>query len=354
MEIHRFAHKLFFLFMFSVCLTAVILLARTRVEAADAISNLNGSASLTTVAAPVNAITNDATTTVSKQVASDPVTNSITTIVPTTAIAPTNPTISTTSTPTVTSADNVVSTTTDAKTKTEIKSSQTQTPGTTTTVTSKTQSVGSVSAARMIEVSVEPVNRPADNVTVSDISKVAPREETAAEPVVMKGADLPSEKNPKVSGIVSQQLSISNVQLVKKSGGQKSLLLSGKAVPNSVVKVYVFSEDPVVITVKADENGDWSYELSKELADGQHEAYVAITDDAGSIVSKATPIAFVKTAEAATVIPYSELKNNESPMQRSAASYVLIAMVIMSVCLVIALGLIGILTHKHNSNEPIV
>jgi hypothetical protein len=56
-----------------------------------------------------------------------------------------------------------------------------------------------------------------------------------------------------------------------------------------------------MVMVKTDEKGNWSYELDKELPDGNHEVYVAITDNAGKIFAKSKPLPFIKSASAVTV-----------------------------------------------------
>lgn len=170
---------------------------------------------------------------------------------------------------------------------------------------------------------------------------------------IIEAKNLQQDNNPKLSGVVDKALIIENVKLNKQENGINNVHLSGKAQPNALVTIYIFSNDPVVITVKADANGDWNYELDKELADGQHEAYVAVADSAGKVISKSEPIAFVKTAQAATVIPVSRLTANQSPIQQSSQQYILIAIMIMSVCLAIALALIGFLNHQRNLNEGI-
>lgn len=173
------------------------------------------------------------------------------------------------------------------------------------------------------------------------------------EPVVIKAKKLLQNNNPKISGLVNASLKVETVMLNKRDDGKNNVRLAGKSEPNALVVIYIFSNDPVVISVKADANGDWNYELDRDLADGQHEAYIAVTDNAGKIISKSEPIAFVKTAQAATLIPLSELTDNQSPVERSSQQYVLIAIIIMFVCLAVALALIGFLTHKRNLDEGI-
>lgn len=78
--------------------------------------------------------------------------------------------------------------------------------------------------------------------------------------------------------------------------------LSGTALPNSFVTIYIFST-PTIVTLKTDSDGKWTYVMDKELADGSHEVYVAMTESGGKIIVKSDPIPFVKTAQAVTLEP---------------------------------------------------
>lgn len=183
--------------------------------------------------------------------------------------------------------------------------------------------------------------------------KSVKRSEIIKAPVIVSARNLSKENNPRISGVVSESLKVENVELNKHESGENNVVLNGRADPNSLITIYIFSSDPVVITIKADVDGTWNYELDRELADGQHEAYVAMINEGGKISSKSEPIAFVKTAQAASVIPMSEFTGNESPIERSTQQYVLMAIIIMSVCLAIALILMGFLSHKQNVDERI-
>ena len=77
----------------------------------------------------------------------------------------------------------------------------------------------------------------------------------------------------------------------------QSVTFSGKGLRNSYVTLYFFST-PIVVTVKTDASGNWEYTIDKEFEDGEHSAYVAMTDSGGKILMKSTPIPFVKTANA--------------------------------------------------------
>ncbi|MCE9540935.1 hypothetical protein K8R03_00025, partial [Candidatus Kaiserbacteria bacterium] len=77
----------------------------------------------------------------------------------------------------------------------------------------------------------------------------------------------------------------------------EKIQISGRGLPNSFVTLYVFST-PVIVTIKTDENGLWTYTLDTPLEDGQHELYVASVNDSGKIIAKSPPVLFTKTAEA--------------------------------------------------------
>lgn len=385
MELHRTAHKLFLFFMFLVCAIAVVSFARSRVQASLSIGDAT-----TSSGSLINSTTNSLDTTY-KTTTSPTISNTYPTT-STSPVATTNPTATTSPTPatsstttntttteqpkTTTTASNTISPedsinaatvttnliltgsagTSSTDTKTQIdETKQTVTASTSPTTTSsdstvveKNDQVGApVSSTKMIEVTVDPTAK----ITNISLPEKNYQVQTFSQPTVVKAADLPEEKNPKTSGTVAADLSIKNVQLITKYDGQKTVLFEGKAAPNSAFNIFIFSKDPIIMTVVADQNGNWSYELSKDLADGQHEVFVAVTEKSGRVISKAEPIAFVKTAQAATIIPVSELDENKSPMQRSTASYIMVAIAIMSVCLAIALALIGILTHKYKTDE---
>lgn len=155
-------------------------------------------------------------------------------------------------------------------------------------------------------------------------------------------------EDPKVAGETKEKVyTVENVAL-KEVGSQKKIQLNGKGLPNSFVTIYIYS-DPIVLTVKTDSDGNWTYELDKELADGEHEAYVAITDNTGKITAKSSPISFVKTAQAVTVIPAADaaatktLSVAENRSQRDL--FYLISIVIAA--LAVALATIGLMRHKH-------
>lgn len=135
---------------------------------------------------------------------------------------------------------------------------------------------------------------------------------------------------------------------------QPAAIISGKALPNSFVTLYVFST-PIVVTVKTEEDGSWSYRFDKELEDGAHEIYVGITDNAGKIVAKSNAFAFIKEAQAfAGTTNVSDEKT--APISTVNNSFLSEYMVYLVLSIsTVAIGLVLILLGLHlDSRKQIV
>jgi ElaB/YqjD/DUF883 family membrane-anchored ribosome-binding protein len=98
---------------------------------------------------------------------------------------------------------------------------------------------------------------------------------------------------------VSTSYDLESVVVVKE-GTKRKVQFVGKAIPNSYITIYIYST-PIIVTVKTDDNGEWSYELDEELDNGEHQLYVATVNNTGKIVARSNPILFTKTAEAASI-----------------------------------------------------
>jgi hypothetical protein len=115
-------------------------------------------------------------------------------------------------------------------------------------------------------------------------------------------------QNPKEAGIPRPEILVVNdivpVLATNSSGVEtiSKLTLTGKALPNNLVTLYIFST-PFVVTVKTNADGQWTYTFDKELENGEHIVYATITDSKGSVLAKSNPLSFVKTANAITKTP---------------------------------------------------
>ena len=155
-----------------------------------------------------------------------------------------------------------------------------------------------------------------------------------------------SPKEKRISNTASEdkQLRVEKVERVRKEDGTAVTKFSGKGVPNSVLTLYVYS-DPIVVTVKTDADGNWSYELDRDIEDGRHEVYIAVTDATGRISSQSSPIPFVKTAEAVSVGAASDLdrevRGNQSPIERAGTEFIFVGIVLTIMFLLAAFYFIG-------------
>ncbi len=153
-------------------------------------------------------------------------------------------------------------------------------------------------------------------------------------------------ESPKDKGVVRNEYKVEDVKM-EKDGDENKILLKGKALPNTFVRVYIYSNNPIIVTVRTDNDGNWSYKLDKELKNGEHEVYVAITDNTGKITSKSKPLAFVKTAKAVSVIPVANAKTTESPVETMTQYNIVYGIIIVIAVFSVALIIIKLLlTHK--------
>lgn len=157
----------------------------------------------------------------------------------------------------------------------------------------------------------------------------------------------------------SQIFSVKKVEVISPTGVASStenkssrVALSGTALPNSFVTLYIFST-PVVVTVKTDSDGKWKYTMDKELSDGKHEVYVAMTESAGKIIVKSDPISFVKTAQAVTLqsdFVLAGTSSAESPSGFFHGGMLALSLVILFIVLGLSFLILSIVSKKGNSD----
>ncbi len=125
--------------------------------------------------------------------------------------------------------------------------------------------------------------------------------------------------------------------------------IKGKALPNSFVTLFIYSS-PTVVSVKTDANGDFVYTFTKELEDGDHEVYIAVTDNKGEIVVRSNPFQFVKTAEAFTPVDAkdSEVVNYDEYYENTELS----SYNIVAAMGIVSFGLILLMLGHTLKNRP--
>ena len=147
----------------------------------------------------------------------------------------------------------------------------------------------------------DPLNRDTDDDGKTDGEEVA----AGASPLKSSARGEEDEikfEDAKTAGEVKKEIyKVENVQMVGLESGEKGLLISGRGPAGSYVAVYVYSDLPTVLSLKTDAAGNWAYTLEEQIEDGEHQVFVAVTDNEGRVKSKSEPLPFVKTAQAVTV-----------------------------------------------------
>ncbi|MGB2631377.1 MAG: Ig-like domain-containing protein, partial [Minisyncoccales bacterium] len=117
------------------------------------------------------------------------------------------------------------------------------------------------------------------------------------------------------------------------SGGKTGIRFNGWGLPNAYVTLFIFSS-PVIVVVKTDDQGRWTYTLDKPLDDGQHSVYAAQTDSAGRIEARSEVLVFAKNGDIVAkavanqgeeVLATGRLKNNFSLAVAVAVAFALSA-----------------------------
>jgi len=138
-------------------------------------------------------------------------------------------------------------------------------------------------------------------------------------------------EQPKTKGAIHEDFSAESITNLKSATSSESVgyLLQGKATPNTVVTLYIYSDLPLLITVKTDDYGNWKYELKNSLSDGEHEVYVALNDATGKVVAKSNPLSFVvKEAQAASITDVA--LNNDAPTIESENNNIFVYYLLIS------------------------
>lgn len=145
------------------------------------------------------------------------------------------------------------------------------------------------------------------------------------------------------TSFVSSNYRVEKVQLIKEEAQKDRLAFSGIALPNTYVTLYIFST-PIIVTVKTDASGVWSYELDQELENGEHQMYVATVDNSGKIIARSNPVLFTKTAEAASIGIAGGLESSVTTENFLKDNLILITLALLIAVVILTMMFVG--NHK--------
>ncbi len=162
-------------------------------------------------------------------------------------------------------------------------------------------------------------------------------------------------QSPKEKGDINDEFKVTDAQFKKAREsanytGQDIISLKGVAIPNSFVNIYIYSDTPIIVTVKTDSLGHWNYELDKNLENGEHEVYVVLTDNTGKITSKSKAFNFIKTAEAISLEEAEMVKQQtQSPIEKNKSISWMYFFVIIVTFLSLTIIIISRVNKKMNN-----
>jgi hypothetical protein len=113
------------------------------------------------------------------------------------------------------------------------------------------------------------------------------------------------------------------------------LLFVGKSYPNSEVKITIQSE-PLVMSVEADDNGNWNYILQDPLEPGEHQTFVEVNNNGQIETSGPYPFNIAR-AQATFNNPTGASLNIIDPQKQALKNYLFLALGLLVVAILILL-----------------
>lgn len=89
-----------------------------------------------------------------------------------------------------------------------------------------------------------------------------------------------------------EEVKVTKIENTRLENSNLALTFSGVADPHKIITLAIFS-NPIVVTVKTDKNGLWTYSLEKPLAPGKHSAYVLVPSGEGDKQIRSSVAEFV-------------------------------------------------------------
>jgi len=142
------------------------------------------------------------------------------------------------------------------------------------------------------------------------------------------------------------------VASVKTSSGNAAIQFKGWGLPNSYVTLYIYS-DPVIVVVKTDDAGQWTYVLDKPLNDGQHAVYAAQTNSVGEVEARSEVLVFMKNGDTVTKMIANQEATISSSTEKLKNNFGLAVIVAISLAFGAALFVIGFATRRAEKNGSV-
>jgi len=127
--------------------------------------------------------------------------------------------------------------------------------------------------------------------------------------------------------------------------GRSAIRFSGQGLPLSYVTLFIYSA-PVIVAVKTDAHGRWTYTLDKPLEDGQHSVYAARINAQGRIAARSEVYVFKKTGDQIEKLMTGQEASMSSATGKIIQNFKFAIIVIVIIAVAVALAAVGYLANR--------
>jgi len=143
---------------------------------------------------------------------------------------------------------------------------------------------------------------------------------------------------------------VEKVKLVQLPNGDSGTYFAGRGLANSYMTLFVYSS-PVIVTVKTDEYGRWTYVLDKPLEDGQHTVYAALIGSQGQPTARSEVYVFSKKGDEIERVITRQEASVSSSVAEMMEDFKFVIILIFGVAAVVAIMAIGYLANRGKKNS---
>lgn len=138
---------------------------------------------------------------------------------------------------------------------------------------------------------------------------------------------------------------VEKVKSVKTEGGSSLIEISGRALPLSYVKIFIYSQ-PVIVAVKTDAQGRWTYTLDKPLDDGNHTVYATLINSQGRFAARSEVYVFKKTGDQIEKLVAGQEASMSSATGRIIQDFKFAIIIVVVVAVAAAFVAVGYLANR--------
>ena len=195
---------------------------------------------------------------------------------------------------------------------------------------------------REIEIGTDLLNPNTDGDGLLDGDEVA----NGRDPLVPEKFAVEAQTDPSaVPPAKADVYKVEKVKSVKTEGGSSLIEISGRALPLSYVKIFIYSQ-PVIVAVKTDAQGRWTYTLDKPLDDGNHTVYATLINSQGRFAARSEVYIFKKTGDQIEKLVAGQEASMSSATGRIIQDFKFAIIIVVVVAVAAAFVAVGYLANR--------